>query len=276
MKKRRLFDANVAQVGDKRTDTVTAKTLIVGDMHCKQGVILPLVDKAVATHGASKVVFLGDYADEWNSTAKDVVDALGLQARWAEAARGNGIGVTFLIGNHDFEYLLGEGCSGTHLEAMADIREALGRIELRVATCVDGYLVTHAGLTQEWADEYFAGSDGAKAIVARLNEMLLGGSYHDWTKLASCGSSRGGVEIASPLWADKRDLKNDAAHGLSQIAGHTPTKTCERIRRGEDEIWLCDTFSLASNMIPIGDGSMLLVQDGAARRIKTDWGSFRG
>ncbi len=255
---------------------MTAKTLIVGDMHCKQGVILPLVDKAVATHGASKVVFLGDYADEWNSTAKDVVDALGLQARWAEAARGNGIGVTFLIGNHDFEYLLGEGCSGTHLEAMADIREALGRIELRVATCVDGYLVTHAGLTQEWADEYFAGSDGAKAIVARLNEMLLGGSYHDWTKLASCGSSRGGVEIASPLWADKRDLKNDAAHGLSQIAGHTPTKTCERIRRGEDEIWLCDTFSLASNMIPIGDGSMLLVQDGAARRIKTDWGSFRG
>lgn len=51
--------------------------------------------------------------------AADVVDALALQASWAEAARENGIDATFLIGNHDFEYLLGEGCSGTHLEAMA-------------------------------------------------------------------------------------------------------------------------------------------------------------
>ena len=116
-------------------------------MHCKQGTIPPLVDKAVATRGASGIVFLGDYADEWNSTARDVVDALGLQARWAETARESGIDVTFLIGNHDFEYLLGEGCSGTHLEAMADIKEALGLIDMRAAICVDGYLVTHEGLT---------------------------------------------------------------------------------------------------------------------------------
>lgn len=255
---------------------MTAKTLIVGDMHCKQGTILPLVNEAVVAHSANRVVFLGDYTDEWDSTAADVVDALGLQASWAEVARENGVDATFLIGNHDFEYLLGEGCSGTHLEAMADIKEALGRIEMQAATCIDGYLITHAGLTQEWADEYLAGSDGVKDVAARINEMFFGGSCHDWRKLASCGSSRGGVEIASPLWADKRDLKTSAAHGLNQIAAHTPTKTCERLRHGKDEIWLCDTFSLTSNMAPIGDGSMLLVQDGIAKRIQADWNGFRG
>ena len=254
---------------------MAAKTLLVGDMHCKQEVILPLVDEAMAARGASRVVFLGDYVDEWDSTATDVVDALGLQASWAETACKNGVDVTFLIGNHDFEYLLGEGCSGTHLEAMADIKEALGRIEMSAATCVDGYLVTHAGLTQEWADEYLIGSDGAKDVAVKINEMFLGGSYHDWRKLASCGSSRGGIEIASPLWADKRDLKADAAYGLNQIAGHTPVRTCEKLRHGKDEVWLCDTFSLASNMIPIGDGSMILVQDGLARRIKTAWTPHR-
>ena len=101
--------------------------------------------------------------------------------------------------------------------------------------------------------------------------MFLGGSYHDWRKLASCGSSRGGVEIASPLWADKRDLKTSAAHGLNQIAGHTPTKTCERLRHGKDEIWLCDTFSLTSNMVPIGDGSMLLFENDSGRVVKMNW-----
>lgn len=254
---------------------MTTKTLIVGDMHCKQETILPLVDEVMASNGASRVVFLGDYADEWDSTAADVVDALDLQARWAATANENGVDVTFLIGNHDFEYLLGEGCSGTHLEAMVDIKEALGRIEMSAATCVDGYLVTHAGLTQEWADEYLAESDGVADVVARINEMFISGSYRDWRKLASCGSSRGGVEIASPLWADKRDLKAGATHGLSQIAGHTPTKTCEKIRNGEDEVWLCDTFSLSSNMAPIGDGSMLFVEDGVAKRIKTNWNPQR-
>ncbi len=32
--------------------TVT-KSFVVGDMHCKQGRILPLVDRVVAAHGAS-------------------------------------------------------------------------------------------------------------------------------------------------------------------------------------------------------------------------------
>lgn len=257
--------------GAGKSGNRVAKSLIVGDMHCKQGMILPLVDAAAEGHGVSRIVFLGDYADEWNSTACDVVEGIDIQLEWANRISSRGVEVIFLLGNHDFEYLLGEGCSGTHLEAMADIKEALGRIDMRVAADVDGYLVTHAGLTQGWRSEYAPKCSDARDIAARLNELYLGGSYYDWRKLAACGPSRGGHEIPSPLWADKRDLEADAALGIRQIAGHTPVKTCGRLRRRDVDVWLCDTFSLTSKMCPIGDGSMLLIEDGDGLRISTNW-----
>ncbi len=248
-----------------------AKSLVVGDMHCKQGMILPLVDAAVERRGVSRIVFLGDYVDEWNSTARDVVEGIEVQLEWANGVRLQGIEVVFLLGNHDFEYLLGRGCSGTHLEAMVDIREALGRIDMRAAADIDGYLVTHAGLTQRWRSKYASGCNDAGDIATRLNGLYLGGSYHDWRKLAACGPSRGGRGIPSPLWADKRDLESDAALGIRQIAGHTPVRTCERLHKRDADVWLCDTFSLTSQMCPIGDGSMLLVEDGDGICVATDW-----
>lgn len=244
------------------------KTLVIGDMHCKQANILPLVDAACEKYGIKRIVFLGDYTDDWDTTARDVVDALELQAAWAKRAEEKGLQTTFLIGNHDFEYIIGEGNAGTHHEAMIDIKEALSKINLLAATTIDGYLLTHGGLVQDWKDEYLIGCDDVEAMAERINEMYLGGAYYDWRKLASAGPSRGGYEIPSILWADRVDLKAAAAKGVKQIAGHTPVKTCTRLKRPKEEVWLCDTFSTRGNHLPIGDGSMLLVEDGKACKIK--------
>lgn len=87
-----------------------------------------------------------------------------------------------------------------------------------------------------------------------------------WSALDSCPPSRGGWHLPGPLWADLRDLVDDPFHGLSQLVGHTPVETAEAPwvcapDGANASIWACDTMSLFSSGAPIGDGSMLLVDE---------------
>ena len=240
------------------------KTLFVGDLHCKQEDVLPRVDGLVEAHGIGRVVLLGDYTDEWNSTAADVLAALEVQKAWLADCAKAGLDVICLLGNHDFEYLRTMGCGGTHREAIFEIRDSLSEIRMSAAACVDNRLVTHAGLTQRWRDENLFGCDDSETCASRINEMFLGEDPRDWKRLASAGRSRGGCGAPGPLWADATDLYMDEAAGIDQIVGHTPVASCERLDFIDEEIWLCDTLSLTSHMRRIGNGTMLLLDDGRA------------
>ncbi|MDO4291447.1 MAG: hypothetical protein Q4C41_09505, partial [Eggerthellaceae bacterium] len=82
----------------------------------------------------------------------------------------------------------------------------------------------------------------------------------------SCPPSRGGWSLPGPLWADLRDALDDALAGVPQIVGHTPVPHAEDyaasgLARGECALWACDTMSLTSYGTPLGDGSMLLVDE---------------
>ena len=48
---------------------------------------------------------------------------------------------------------------------------------------------------------------------------------------------------------------------MRQVVGHTPRRTCARLR-ADPEVWCCDTFSLFRDGRPIGDGTVLVVDDG--------------
>ncbi len=39
------------------------KTLLIGDLHLKSQLILPIVDKIIQTHNIKRIIFLGDYVD---------------------------------------------------------------------------------------------------------------------------------------------------------------------------------------------------------------------
>ncbi|MDO4291151.1 MAG: hypothetical protein Q4C41_07995, partial [Eggerthellaceae bacterium] len=88
----------------------------------------------------------------------------------------------------------------------------------------------------------------------------------------SCPPSRGGWSLPGPLWADLRDTLDDALAGVPQIVGHTPVSCVEDyaasyLTRGQDALWACDTMSLGYGA-PIGDGSLLLVDEsGAAQAV---------
>ena len=64
-------------------------------------------------------------------------------------------------------------------------------------------------------------------------------------------------------------MLDDALPGVPQIVGHSPVERVENyasgwMTAGRDLLWACDTMSLMSYGAPIGDGSMLLVDEPGA------------
>lgn len=267
------------------------RTLVVGDTHLKQKHILPRVDAAIAKHGVRRVVLLGDYCDDWGASDSFALEALHALAEWVTARRNEGLAVDVVLGNHDMRYLMEEDGPGTQWGIMEKVHAILDGLSIVMAAEANGYLLTHAGVTSSWAHDNFdlAAWDPAHATAADA-ALLLNEMFSDrarWRDLDACGAARGGSEVAGPLWADKSELAMDFLPGVNQIVGHTPVFTCERlklwprhssgmrmwhapngregVRAGDDSVtplvWACDTFSLTSMLAPIGDGSMLLVED---------------
>ncbi|WP_080798758.1 metallophosphoesterase [Arabiibacter massiliensis] len=245
------------------------KTLVVGDTHLKQKIVLPRVDALVERHGAGRIVLLGDYCDEWHSTDDQLMDALYFLADWVDETRASGVQVDVLLGNHDYQYLMGQEGPGTHMRMVREVRELLGDLDPAIAAEVDGFLLTHAGVTDSWAERYLDEPGFAMTACDQLNALFEGGAQEDREALFTCGAGRGGWDVPGPLWADLSELSDDPCAGFDQIVGHTPVSTCGLVPMppadalGESrKLAACDTFSLASSLWPIGDASMLLVEDG--------------
>ncbi len=247
-------------------DANSSSTLVVGDTHLKQKYICAAVDAALQRYRIDEVVFTGDYSDDWLASDEAALIALRRFAQWIETKRREGMSIRLVLGNHDLCYLKGVEGPGTQFDIIDEVRDLVERFHVEMAVELGGYLITHAGITQRWIDEYMpvcCGKDKAsRAVLAAqvLNEMFADQTC--WETLDSCGSGRGGWDIPGPLWADLWELKADPALGIDQIVGHTPVAQCVSAEIGSNQLWFCDTFSLTSALRPIGNGGMLLVSDG--------------
>lgn len=244
------------------------KILAVGDMHLKQEIILPRVELLAARYEVDRIVLLGDYCDEWRANDDLCMRALYFLADWVDELRDSGLTIDILLGNHDYQYLLEEAGPGTHVGLMREVRNLLLDLEPVIAVEEDGYLFTHAGLTNSWAERYLDEPRNAFEACVQLNDMYQSSQSENHCALFTCGPGRGGWDTPSPLWADCEELREDPFGGINQIVGHTPLSTCESSNEGsivvdaDEQLWFCDTFSLNGSMRPLGDGSMLLVNDG--------------
>lgn len=255
-------------------------TLIVGDMHVKQKLILPMIDTAIKITNAKRVVLCGDYMDDWGADDELALDAIGRLSAWLADKQEGGIDVTTLVGNHDFCYLgqfIGCGTQGTIL---AEVKDVLDSVGLRAAAVVNGHLVTHAGLTDGWKNRYMPDVDTPSKAADAINEMLDGGKTW-WRCLYEAGYGRGGdSRTPGPLWADASELIDDPAIGIPQIVGHTPMRRAIMeiagnydMRSGKNDlvdISFCDTFSLRRDLTPIGDGSILVVSGDSIKSIANE------
>lgn len=263
------------------------KTIVVGDMHQKQRSILPIVDNAIRFLGARRVVLLGDYCDDYSpnrdtTDAKKLLEGLEFQADWIDRTRGRGIQVDVLLGNHDMQYLIERQGPGTNLNCIIPVQRLLAQMNVRMATAVDGWLATHAGLTSQFAnvvleiDSNAARSDwpsySAESLSEQLNatldhalsEMFERGNDEELLLLNLCGPGRGGACIPGPLWASTSELTLLGIPRLNQIIGHTPVYSVRELEEqgfcGE-RYMACDTFSTDFDFRPLGDGSILLTDD---------------
>lgn len=289
-------DTNSADVA-AGAETAPTKTLVVGDLHLRQEVIYRIVDTAVEQLGVGRVVFTGDYTDNWYASAVTFRDAFDEMLIWVKRRRREGLAVDLVLGNHDSQYLLGEPGPGSHMDLAPIVVDALDQLGVTAATTVGASLVTHAGVTAMWAKRFLSvellaggGVPSAGEIARELNAMLECGRAGDEAALrtlASAGSGRGGAGIPGPLWADQSELYQDPVPGLDQIVGHTPVESidlwsipAEDGVRTSCHLIFCDTFSLTRDLSSVGDGSMLLVDGKTVRTVTPEslgmdsWGAM--
>ena len=232
------------------------KTVIVGDIHAKSHIIKQV--EKILKNGLN-VVLVGDYVDDWQATPQQnelvIKELIALKEEFTDQ-------LTLLIGNHDLSEAFGLNyhdfrCAGFNPEVAervsSDIRWLIKRGWLQVATRVDGYLVSHAGFTNEWFTNLTNGD-----VEHLLDQM----THSSLKRLNMCGLGRGGRDLYSgPLWADKNELLDTwTSREPKQIVGHTPVASCTRYTVEMVDLWFIDTFSTDRQGNNIGDETILVFE----------------
>jgi hypothetical protein len=195
-------------------------SLIFPDLHEPPQSVLDRIENIIADEGADRIVFLGDYFDRFHDTPADA----DRTARWLAQSLA-APHRTHLIGNHDASYLWpveSTFCPGFTWEKEAVIRETLGtnaKDKFVFHTWVDGWLLTHAGLSDDWVTvptellpKWIENQGYAASRAFSQNK-------HHW--FAEVGRTRGGQQPAGGiLWCDHFELA--PVSNVRQIYGHTP------------------------------------------------------
>ncbi len=208
------------------------KVLAVGDIHCKTDII----DKVwQAVDYYNRVVFVGDYADDWKASHQDSIDTWKRLKDFQEAHPSK---VRVLVGNHDYIYAnyTKSTQSGYNLLTQTlidtpenrELREWLRTLPVTLE--IDGVLYSHAGIDESW----------------------------------------NGKEDTNSLWADNSPIwtrPDDTDYiQVPQVFGHTPSQTCYEVK---PNVWCIDTFSTYPDGTPVGDYTVLEITDGSTFDIKS-------
>lgn len=190
------------------------RTLIIPDLHHRTD----HADHWLATQRHDRVVFLGDYFDDYGDDVNDARrTALWLRERMEKTAD------VFLLGNHDAAYMFPRSpelfCPGFTAAKARGIGEIL-RPEhwqrFRLAHAEQGWLLSHAGFHPVWVRE-----PTVERILKRCDQAMQKASRRVVDPILGAGAERGGPQCyGGPLWMDWDSLVPIA--GIHQIVGHTP------------------------------------------------------
>jgi hypothetical protein len=189
-------------------------TLIIPDLHhCTDH-----ADDWLATQRHDRVVFLGDYFDDFGD---DVCDARRT-AFWLRD-RIEKTDDVFLLGNHDVPYMFPHApqlyCPGFTAAKAHGISEIL-RPEhwqrFRLAHAEQVWLMSHAGFHPVWIQE-----PTVERILERCDQAMQQAKRRVIDPILGAGEDRGGLQrFGGPLWMDWGNLM--PIPGINQIVGHSP------------------------------------------------------
>jgi hypothetical protein len=172
-----------------------------------------------------KVIFVGDYVDDYLQNDFDIIDNL---KQIIETKKKNIDKVVLLWGNHDLQYLFLDNnkfaCSGFRTSYSIIINSIFQENKklFQAAFEYNGYLWTHAGVSEQWynyskpyVDKFEGKEDG---LANTLNNMF---DSHLINMLAMVGPIRGGSDRCGGIfWADIRELVGQNQAKKFYLCGH--------------------------------------------------------
>ena len=197
--------------------------LVIGDIHGR----IDKVEAFLTYKPEEQHIFTGDYVDSFVQSDNIIYQTLKL------VIESNAV---LLWGNHDIHYLSRAPfrCSGYRqymAKSIRDIFEVFGHRFIPVIT-IDGFIITHAGVTQGLADDLNFSMRVTEATF-EIHQSII---EDEWAKyqnpdnfprdgkespIFNIPKARGGIDkFGGIFWADYRD---EQYYKIPQVFGHSKT-----------------------------------------------------
>jgi hypothetical protein len=215
------------------------RTFVVSDAHGHPELIEQALDDGGFTPGEDGFIYAGDILDR----GPDPAGCMELVERYATEV---------LVGNHELAVLLDFAMCGTEPESRLFRQVLLDRVlsaasdappagaprsdAWKVATCCEGVLITHAGVSSRYQELLDVDCQGDPArLAAHLNQDFLAAARReletgDWDEDGILGD-RGPLWYRPLPYSDLRPLA-----GVRQVTGHTPPQP----ELEADGFWMVD------------------------------------
>jgi hypothetical protein len=228
--------------------------VVIGDVHGDHVLLerllleLGVVDARGARAPGFFVVALGDVAHLGHRTRAGDAATLSIARETCDVV---------LMGNHELfhAHRLEYGFfAGMHFELRADVSAALEALlsdgQLVAAWCLDGMLITHAGVHPDYADGLADDPCEAAAEINRRFERHVS-ERNDDVLFAAVGGVRGSEPRPGGIfWADLSEIESQADRlRWPQIVGHTPQPAGLEARRVAGDLWVCDAGAALSGRL---------------------------
>jgi len=226
------------------------KHIIIGDTHGKD------TWKSLIDLEYDKLVFLGDYFDSF--TIPSIIQLQNFNDI-IEFKRENPDRVELLIGNHDYHYFPGvrEDYSGYQPSMRVDFEKALYDAYndelLNVVYQYQDYIISHAGITKNWFNNYELDIDN---IAYSVNELFKYKPNSFSFQMGRNFSNTGDDITQGPLWVRPRSLYSNMLDNYKFIVGHT---SVEKIGIFKDKIFLIDCLDYAKQYLEVTEDGYKIV-----------------
>ncbi len=216
------------------------KVIIISDLHNR----VDWVEPVLSSLEYDKVIFLGDYFDDFNDTVDDALNS----ARWLKQSLSRPDRI-HLCGTHEMWYRFPDNpflqASGNTEQKSNVINHILTEKDwntLKLCYYEQGFLLTHAGV-----HSYLLGKNNLctqemlnriKSETEKALQDVKNGKINPWL---DAGFARGGLQVVGGItWLDWNEEFEPVPY-LNQIVGHTQLKNPEEKSSENSKNYCLDT-----------------------------------
>jgi predicted phosphodiesterase len=231
------------------------KTVVIGDIHGRDCWKQIVIDEQ-----PDRVIFIGDYFDSYDDyTAAEQMWNFEQIINFKLIRESVQSEVIILVGNHDFHYVDGsEHYSGYQFGAAPGINDLLfnNMKHMQMAYEMDGYLFTHAGVSNDWYTYWMKMLHLEGDNVAdNINEMWKASSRpFRFAGFNPYGDSK----ESSPIWIRPKSLqkanRDTFRDQFIQVVGHTQQNKIDREGKSSGgRYYYIDTLGTSGQYMVIND-----------------------